>query len=264
MSDTSQLQRKTAINGDAEIVYYLAGEGPTICLLPSTGRGGLDFIELADELIKAGFKVILPNPRGIGGSKGSLEGINFHDLAADVIATIKAEGGSAIIAGHAYGCWIARTIAADYPDRIKGLVFIAAGAGKFATKLTDAINTAASNEASKEQRIAALRLAFFAPSSDPEPWLKGWHKDVIAAQRKAREATEPASWQHSGNAPILDIVALQDPFRPPQTYQDYTEAFVGRVTQKTVDHASHALPDEHPKQVACHIINWSKNHHINI
>lgn len=244
-------------SGEVTIFYYVMGEGPAICLIPSTGRGVNDFFELAEILVEKGFQVILPQPRGIGGSKGPLSGVDFHDFAADTIAAICAETDNVIIAGHAYGCWIARTVAADYPELVRGLVLIAAGSGKFPVELTNAIDCLTSPDAVRQERLAALRLAFFAPDSDPEAWLKGWYLDVKKAQRAARVATDPKTWWHSGSAPILDLIALHDPFRPPSTYNDYISEFGERVTQIKCDEASHALPDEKPEEVAQHILTWA-------
>lgn len=252
------MQIREVSTGNAKITYYVLGEGTSICLIPSTGRGVRDFFELAEALVKLGFQVILPEPRGIGGSTGSLSDVSFHDFAADIAAAIRAETQNVIIAGHAYGCWIARTLAQNYPDLVRGLVLIAAGSGKFPAELTAAIDRLASFDATRDERLTALRLAFFAPSSDPEPWLEGWHLDVKNAQRAACVATNRDTWWPSGSAPILDLVALQDPFRPPTTYNDYVAEFGDRVTQKTVDQASHALPEEKPLQVAHHIAGWCK------
>lgn len=252
----NKMKLKTITTGDVTIVYYVLGEGPAICLIPSTGRAVNDFFELAEELASKGFQVILPQPRGIGGSKGPLSGIDFHNFAADTIAAISAETDNVIVAGHAYGCWIARTVAADYPELVRGLVLIAAGSGKFPVELTNAIDCLTSPDTDRQERLAALRLAFFAPESDPEPWLKGWHLDVKNAQRVARVATDPETWWQSGNAPILDLIALHDPFRPPSTYDDYISEFGKRVTQMKCDKASHALPDEKPVQVAQYIFAW--------
>ncbi len=252
------MQSGTVAAGEAKIFYHLMGEGPAICLVPSTGRSVHDFFELGEILVEAGFQVILPEPRGIGGSEGPLTGIDFHDFAADIVAAARTQSDRFIIAGHAYGCWIARTIAADYPEAVRGLVFIAAGAGKFPAELTGAVDILTSGNASREECLAALRLAFFAENSDPEPWLDGWHTDLKKAQRAAGAATDRETWWRSGSAPILDLVALQDPFRPPSTYNDYILTFGDRVTQKTINHASHALPDEKPAEVARHIAAWAK------
>jgi pimeloyl-ACP methyl ester carboxylesterase len=42
------------------------GQGPLIVLLPSLGRGATDFDPIADRLADAAFRVLRPEPRGIG------------------------------------------------------------------------------------------------------------------------------------------------------------------------------------------------------
>lgn len=252
------MQSRRVVAGETNIVYHVMGEGRSICLLPSTGRGSRDFTELSHALVARGFKVILPEPRGIAGSTGPMTGIDFHDLAADAVAAIRAEADSVVIAGHAFGCWLARTVAADYPELVRGLVLIAAGSGTWPAELSEAIDCLASDEATREERLDALRLAFFAPDSDPETWLEGWHADVIAAQRAARAATDRDTWWHSGTAPVLDLIALQDPFRAPDSHDDFVRELGKRVGVRTVDGASHALPDEKPVEVAEQIFAWER------
>lgn len=230
----------------------------TICLIASTGRGPEDFKTLAQQLVNSSYRVVMPWPRGIGGSSGPTESVNFHDLAADAVVALKEEAadGRVFVAGHAYGCWIARTIAQDYPELINGVILLAAGAGKWPAELSAAIDTAMDKEQGESARLDALRLAFFSPGHDPKPWLQGWHPGLVAMQRAARARTERESWWPSGKAPILDIVGLQDPFRPPDQRDFYVREFSPRVELVTIDGASHALPDEQPELVARHVKSW--------
>lgn len=253
---------RTVRNGEARLAYAVSGpqgnDAPTVCLIASTGRGPEDFAHLAEALVAGGLRVVLPWPRGAGHSTGPLDGIDFHDLAADAAVVLEAEAGAggAVIAGHAYGCWIARTVAQDRPDLVDGVVLLAAGAGQWPADLSAAIDVAMTPDAPEPDRLAALQRAFFAEGHDPRPWLDGWHADLVIAQRAARAATARDSWWPSGTAPILDIVGLQDPFRPEADRDFYVREFAPRVELITVDGASHALPDEQPQQVARHMIGW--------
>lgn len=256
--------RKTVRNRDTVVAYEVLGpsgaEVPTLCLIASTGRGPEDFAHLAAVLVQGGLRVVLPWPRGAGESKGPLEGITFHDLAADAAAALEAEAGAggAMIVGHAYGCWIARTVAQDRPDLVDGIILLAAGGGKWPDDLSKAIEVAMAPEAPEAERLAALQRGFFAEGHDPRPWLNGWHPDLVVAQRAARAATERDSWWPSGAAPILDIVGLQDPFRAPESIDFYVKEFAPRVELVTVDGASHALPDEKPDEVGTIMLGWVK------
>lgn len=230
----------------------------TVVLVASTGRGGQDFYHLSHALAARGFKAIAPYPRGTAGSEGPLENINFHDLAGDIAEVIRAEGGPAIIVGHAYGNWIARTLAADSPELVKGVVLLAAASGPWPDSLSAAIDILLSPDTSPAERLEALRLAFFAPDNDPQAWLGGWSKPLADAQRKARLRSERQRWWGGGHAPILDLIAAADPFRPPVSYLDFSKEFGDRVTVKVIEQASHALPDERPLDVADAIHEWAR------
>lgn len=262
MTTTMTETIRTVQNGAASIAYRVLGPSgetaPTLCLIASTGRGPDDFLHLAEALATGGLRVVLPWPRGMGDSTGPLEGIDFHDLAGDAAAALAAEkgAGGAVVAGHAYGCWIARTVAQDRPELIDGLVLLAAGGGKWPAELSRAIEVAMDPDAPEDDRLAALRLGFFAEGHDPRPWLQGWNGALVVAQRAARARTERDSWWPSGRAPVLDVVGLQDPFRPAGARDFYLREFAPRVTLATVDGASHALPDEKPAEVAALMLPW--------
>lgn len=252
---------RTVNTSGTKISYSVMGnsdpEAIVICLIASTGRGPEDFVHLANYLTDRGVRVIMPWPRGTGLSENNEKHINFHDLASDVEAVVLVEkdDGPVILAGHAYGCWIARTLAADRPDLIDGLAFLAAAGADWSPKLSDAIDTAMSEQSSEPDRIAALRLAFFA-EGDPSPWLKGWYPELAHLQRRARQRTNPNTWWDSGNAPILDLIGLKDPFRPPDQHDYYVRELGSRVEVQTIKGASHALPDEKPKETADALIDW--------
>ena len=55
--------------GDIEIEVLAQGSGPRIVLLPSLGRGATDFDVMAARIAAAGYRVLRPQPRGIGRSR---------------------------------------------------------------------------------------------------------------------------------------------------------------------------------------------------
>ena len=57
---------------------------------------------------------------------------------------------------------------------------------------------------------------------------------------------------------MLDLQALQDPFRPRSTANDIKAEFGDRVTVATVANASHALIPEQPDSVVAAITAWAK------
>lgn len=108
-----------------------------------------------------------------------------------------------------------------------------------------------------EQRLAALRIAFFAPGNDASVWLKGWHPQLAEYQRPIIADPKEDEWWSGGSAPMLDLQALQDPFRPRSTANDMKAAFGDRVTIATIDHASHALIPEQPEAVVAAVTKWA-------
>jgi pimeloyl-ACP methyl ester carboxylesterase len=105
------------------------GRGPLVILLPSRGRDSEDFDAVAAGIAAAGFRVLRPQPRGAGGSVGPLKDLTLHDFARDMAAVIaQAGGGPAVIVGHAFGNWVARMTAVDYPKLVRGVVIVAAAA----------------------------------------------------------------------------------------------------------------------------------------
>ena len=62
------------------IEYHDEGTGHVIGILPSLARSGRDYDVVASLLVNAGFRVIRPEPRGIGGSHGPMTELDLHDF----------------------------------------------------------------------------------------------------------------------------------------------------------------------------------------
>src|SRR5215468_4707438 len=89
--------RELVRSADGEIDVIVEGAGPLIVLLPSRGRASEDYDEVAHGLAQAGFRVLRPQPRGIGKSTGPLGNLTLHDYARDVASVIRHYGGPAVI-----------------------------------------------------------------------------------------------------------------------------------------------------------------------
>ena len=245
--------------GDVRIARIREGQGRPIVLLPSLGRGQRDFDPVAPLLAAAGYRVLRPEPRGIGQSRGPEVGVTLQALAGDVAAVIRAEAaGPAIVLGHAFGNWVARTVAAAHPEQVRGVVLAAAAARVQSPEVRAALDICKDTTRTRDDRLAALQFAFFAPGHDPTDWLEGWSTDATRIQRAATTASPREAWWHAGRAPILDLIAAHDPFRPPATRQENADDFGGRVTVRLIDGASHALIPEQPAAVAAAIDDWSR------
>lgn len=248
---TTPVQVHLTARPSGVIKTLVSGSGEPLVLLPSLGRGAEDFDGLIDDL-SADFRVIRPQPRGFGGSTGPSEGVDMHDLAADVAAALDdLIDRPAIVVGHAFGSQPARMLAEDRPDLVSGLVLAAASAGKLPPNSTEKpysrlraeIDGAGNLDLSDEERLRCLRAAFFAPGNDPAVWFGGWGRETHEIQSHARKVTPIDDYFAGGNVPILDLQAEHDQVVIPNIYR----AFLGdRVEERVAPDAGHALLPENP------------------
>lgn len=243
---------RDSVGGPVRIGVACCGDGPAIVLLPSLGRDVEDFFPIAPLLAARGYCAVMPSPRGMGDSTGPLDGITLHDFADDIAAVIAHEGdGRALVAGHAFGNWVARNTAIDHSERVAGVAVLAAAHRDFPRELRDHINGAMDVALPRAERLDHLRTAFFSAGGDPSPWLEGWYPDVARAQRAASAATPVAGWWRAGHAPVLDVQAANDPFAPASGAHLLREELgADRVTVRVVGPAGHALLPDQPVAVA--------------
>lgn len=246
--------------GDVSIETIIDGSGPLLVLLPSLGRDSEEFDELAATIARSGFRVLRPRPRGFGRSIGPMEGLTFHEFAADIAAVIKAqEAGPALIAGHAYGHFVAKMTAVDYPDLVKGVALVAAAQKNIDLKVRAWLAIATDPLQPEAVRIEHLQRVFFAPGHDPRAWLEGFDPVVQKSQERARDNTPQASYWSAGTVPLLDLQAEHDPYRPRDTKDQLVNEFgAARVTVVVIPNASHALPVEQPEATAHALVEWAK------
>jgi pimeloyl-ACP methyl ester carboxylesterase len=255
---------KIAFYDDIRIEVAAEGRGPLIVMLPSRGRGAEDFDDVAGELVKAGFRVLRPQPRGAALSLGPMQNLTLHDLAHDIAAVIRnaGDGGPAIIVGHAFGSWVARMTAIDHPELVRGVVMAGAAAKAYPTgfagakELSEAVQKSADFALPQGERLKYLRLAFFAPNSDARIWLLGWHPAADEVQLAAGRATPQSEWWSGGKVPLLDLQGALDPFKPRAMSNEMRDEFGERVSVVVIPDASHALIQEQPDAVAAAILAW--------
>ena len=114
--------------GGATLECTLYGSGTPVVLLANAGCSTGYFEDLARVLAAGGLQAICVNMRGTGESRGSLDGITVHDLAADVAGVLEAvDCGPAHLVGHAFGNRVARCLAADRPSLVRSVTVLAAG-----------------------------------------------------------------------------------------------------------------------------------------
>ncbi|RBL84648.1 alpha/beta hydrolase [Streptomyces cavourensis] len=254
------VQRVTVLPGNgASIEVLVQGQGPALVLLPSRGRGAEDFDDLAARLARAGYRVLRPEPRGIGASTGPMTGITLHDLGNDMAAVIRNVARQPVVmVGHAFGNWVARTTGVDHPELVRGVVIVAAAAKQYPAGLSEHVDRSADLSLPDAERLKSIQYAFFAPGHDARVWLNGWYPQVSESQRLAGKATRQSDWWSGGKKPLLDLQAGADLFKPESTRNEIRDEFGERVSVVVIPGAGHALVPEEPQAVADAIVRWEK------
>jgi pimeloyl-ACP methyl ester carboxylesterase len=256
-----QARTREVVRRDNVTIEVVAeGRGPLIVMLPSLGRDSEEFDPAAARVAAAGFRVLRPQPRGYGKSTGPMEKITLHDLARDVAAVIQHENaGPAIIAGHAYGHFVAKMTAVDFPKLVRGVILIGAAQKTPDPDVQRSVAIATDPAQPEAERLKHLKIVFFAPGNDARLWLTGFHANVRAAEIIARDATPQKEYYAAGTVPLLDIQGDDDPYKPSSTRNELIEEFgAKRVTVVRVPHAAHAIIVEQPRAVADAVIAWAR------
>ena len=259
-SSGTKRTRELVRRDNVTIEVIAEGRGPLIVLLPSLGRDSEEFDPVATQLAAGGFRVLRPQPRGYGRSAGPLENITLHDLARDLAAVLEHEhAGPAILAGHAFGHFVAKMTAVDFPQLVRGVILIGASQKHPSPEVQRSVAIASDNSQPEAERLKHLKLVFFAPGNDARPWLTGFHESVRKGEVAARDSTPQAAYWSAGKAPILDIQGADDPYRPMASSQELVEEFgAQRVTVVRIPHAAHAIIVEQPRAVADAILAWAR------
>jgi S-formylglutathione hydrolase len=237
--------------GSATIGLRVRGNGPTVVMVPSLGRTGLDFGTLAGHLDAAGYRAVSVDPRGLDGL--GLEGaLTLHDLAADVAAAIDVLGTEPVhLVGHALGNRICRTVTADRPDVVASLTLLAAG-GLVAPdeSVHESLLACFDLDSPESVRQSHIVNAFFATDGVPAEWVAGWHPMVAGAQGRAVGATDREDWWGARAPTTLVIQGLQDRVAVPENGRSYVAEIGETATLVEIDGAGHALLPEQPVRVA--------------
>jgi pimeloyl-ACP methyl ester carboxylesterase len=245
-------------NGAALLQVTVRGAGETVVMLPSLGRSVQDFDMLSERLITNGFRVVLPEPRGIGQSFGPTDNLTLHDLAGDIATVIEAVSDEPVtLIGHALGNRLARVVATDHPQLVKGVVLIAAGGLQpIRPEIRKALENCFNDGLPRDQRLAAIKLAFFAEGNDPKVWETGWYKDVARYQSAANAATPVKDWWAGGKARILILQGAEDTVATRENSQQLSREYGDRVTVIEIPKAGHALLPEQPELIARAVLDF--------
>lgn len=97
-----------------------------------------------------------------------MTGVTIDELTDDVAAAVigKLGHGPAVVLGHAYGNFVARTVATNHSGKARAVILAAASTRAVPPEINNAPFVAGDPALPEEERLAALRLAFFAPGHD--------------------------------------------------------------------------------------------------
>ena len=186
------------------IEYEATGEGRPVILLhgfPDTGRL---WRHQVPALAEAGFRVIVPDLRGYGGSDKppDVDAYAMQALAGDVLAVMADAGVErAHVVGHDWGAVLAWALAALVGDRVDHLVVLSVG------------HPAAMRAGGFEQHQKSWYMLLFQFPGVAEEWLSanGWANfrawsrhpdaDAVIAELEANRSLTPALNYYRANVP---------------------------------------------------------------
>lgn len=238
--------------GGATLECTLYGTGTPVVLLANAGCSTGYFEDLARVLAARGLQAISVNMRGVGGSRGSLDGITVHDLAADVAGVLEAmDCGPAHVVGHAFGNRIARCLAVDRPSLVRSVTLLAAGGliGP-ATPLGTSFRNATEVKMNGSDCVTVLGVPWLSPASDPKilAQVECWPAVFLAYVANDRRVPLE-DWWGAGTAPLLVIQGLDDTAAPPGNGHALREQFGDRVRVIDLPRAGHFMLLEQPEAV---------------
>ena len=196
---------------------------------------------------------------------GPMEGLTLYDLAEDVAAAVEVDAagrrGPVVVAGHAFGNWVARALSAVRPDMVRAVVLLAASIGTdIDPGIRSSIDGSFDPALPEEERLRHLRRGYFAPGNDARVWLGGWHPAVARMQRAATAATRDRTWQRvADRAPVLYVAAEEDAIAPPPTLARLQAELGPKVSLAGVPRAGHALLPERPAETAEALVRFARS-----
>lgn len=246
--------------GPIEVLVW-GDAGPPVVLLPSLGRGATDFADLGPRLGAAGHRALAPEPRGIGGSTGALDGLTMADLAGDVAAVLEGlDAAPATVVGHAFGNRVARMVATDHPHLVAGVALLACGGLVHpAPDIVEALQKVFDDDTTGDEHAGAVAKAFFAPGNDASVWLDGWHGTVAHFQTQATRNQPIDHWWGAGQADVLVVQPADDVLAVPENSRRVVADLGDRASFATIERAGHALLPEQPDAIADTLLTWLRD-----
>jgi pimeloyl-ACP methyl ester carboxylesterase len=127
---------------NGKIAYDDAGDGPLVVCVPSLGDVRGEYRFLIPQLVKAGYRVVSMDVRGLGETSVEWNDYTVAGVGADIVALVRElEAGPAIVIGTSMAAGAAVWAAAEAPELIRGMVMVGPFVRGDGNKLLEAVFT---------------------------------------------------------------------------------------------------------------------------
>ena len=250
--------------GDVTIDYEVEGDGDPIVLVCGCTQPAIAFrAGIGPALAAAGYRVITYDNRGVPPSSAPPAPYSIAQMVGDLAGLLDHLGLERVrVAGHSMGGWIAETLAAQHPDRVRAAALM--GSCNVATAWEKAITTVERDLArldydlpplfyatetlrylpNKDLQDNALVETWLSLAGDPAPWPNpgrlGQYEACLAWSTNPRHGQ---SWP-SISVPCLIMAYEHDVDSPPQYAREAAARIPGARYVEIAD-TSHLAPFTH-------------------
>ncbi|MFI2486045.1 alpha/beta fold hydrolase [Promicromonospora kroppenstedtii] len=179
---------------DASVFVRHGGSGPPVLLLHGHPRTSATWHRVAPRLVDAGFRVVCPDLRGYGRSRGPAptaghEAHSKRAVAGDMVAVMRELGHERFhLVGHDRGSYVALRLALDHPGAVDRLVLIDCLPVSEHLRRADAVFATSwwhwfffAQPDIPERVINADPAAWYGPKADPRTMGAENHAELMAA-----------------------------------------------------------------------------------
>ena len=264
-------QPKTITVDGGTLAYEVAGTGPLILCLPGLGDVRQEYDRLAPKLAEAGFRVMVADLRGHGGSSVGWSRYDVPALASDIGPLLNAEGAKlALLVGCSISGASTANFAAYHKERVAGLV----GLGPIRREPFTGM---------KAKLMPLVLHAMFAdpwgvwawghyyrtlyPSAPPDDlnqYIATLKANLLepgrfAAMKDLMFSGREPSHLRAIRVPVLDFIGTADPdFDNPQAEAAWSKAMMPQAEVHLVEGLGHYIHREHAEMILPRVINFAK------
>jgi pimeloyl-ACP methyl ester carboxylesterase len=279
--------RHVAANG-ARFHVAESGTGPLVLLLHSFPEFWWAWRDQLPALAGAGYRAVAMDLRGYGSSDKTPRGYDPTTLARDVVGTIGSLGArDAVLVGQGWGGYITWAVAALHPERVRGLVPVAAA---HPLRLRSLLRSPRLSrhllgmqvpwfperriQARDAQYVETLLHAWSGPSTPfpdaeqtrryrgamslwPSPHCAlEYHRWVMRSRLRTDGRRFTASMRAPVRAPVLQVLGGQDPLVPKSAIRVPRGVLRGPHEVAVLDRAGHFPHEECPDEFNATLLRW--------